>query len=74
MTDEAKAARNAYQRSLTARDPEKHREYMRKWRKEHRAHIAAYRRKWHAEHPEKNKEYQRRHWEKKAAEAKERTR
>ena len=63
MTDEAKAARRAYQR-----------EYMRKWRKEHRAHIAAYRRKWHAEHPEKNKEDQRRHWEKKAAEAKERTR
>jgi hypothetical protein len=57
MTDAAKEARRAY-----------HREYQRRWRKEHRLSIREYQRNWRAQNPGLVKEYQERYWAKKAFE------
>ena len=53
MTEEARAARNAY---------------MREYRKRNREKVRAYNRAWRAKNPDKMREYNVRHWEKIAAE------
>ena len=53
LSDEATAARRAYEAQYRARN---------------RDRLNAYAREWHKMHPEKNKEYMTRHWERKARE------
>lgn len=53
LSDEATAARRAYEAQYRARN---------------RDRLNAYAREWHKMHPEKNKEYLTRHWERKARE------
>ena len=53
LTEEAKNAR---------------REYMRRWRKDHRFSLREYQRNWRAQNPGLVKEYQERYWTKKAFE------
>lgn len=53
LSDEATAARRAYEAQYRARN---------------RDRLNAYAREWHKMHPEKSKEYMTRHWERKARE------
>lgn len=53
LSDEAAAARRAYEAQYRARN---------------RDRLNAYAREWHKMHPEKNREYMTRHWERKARE------
>ena len=53
LTEEAKNAR---------------REYMRRWRKDHRFSLREYQRNWRAQNPGLVREYQERYWAKKAFE------
>ena len=53
LTEEAKNAR---------------REYMRRWRKDHRFSIREYQRNWRKQNPMRLMEYQERYWAKKAFE------
>ena len=53
LSDEAREAKNRYQRE---------------WRKKNRERWNAYQREWKKNNPEKVKEHTRRHWERKAAE------
>lgn len=53
LSDEATAARRAYEAQYRARN---------------RDRLNAYAREWHKMHPEKNQEYMTRHWERKARE------
>ena len=53
LTEEAKNAR---------------REYMRRWRKDHRFSLREYQRNWRAQNPGRVREYQERYWAKKAFE------
>lgn len=53
LTEEAKIAR---------------REYMRRWRKDHRISLREYQRHWRAQNPGLVREYQERYWARKAFE------
>ena len=57
MTEQAKAAKAAYQR-----------EYMRDYRAKNRERIRETNKAWREAHPDKMREYKERYWEKKAAE------
>lgn len=58
MTEEARKARNAYQREYRRKNKEK---------------LAAYNKEWNQKHPEKRKEYAERFWERRAAEMEQKT-
>lgn len=55
--------------ALTEKAKELRKDYLKKYRKEHREQINAYHRKWNKENPDKIKQYRENYWEKKLAEA-----
>ena len=65
MTESAIEKQRAYSRAWRAKNPNKVREYKRKYRETHRDKINAYARMWRAENPEKVREYNTRYWENK---------
>ena len=54
LSEQARAARNAYKKA---------------WRERNKEKIKAYQKQWHEANPEKRAEYEARHWERIAQEA-----